>query len=358
MDPALTWIAAVIVIVLVGVGLLAWRAATRQGEASAAVTRLAESAEKLTVTQSVLADRLQQTQAVVNERLDAITKRLGDGLTEHSERTGERLKALHERLAVIDAAQKNITDLSQQMVGLQDILSNKQSRGAFGQMRLEDLVRDALPAAAYAFEVTLSNARRVDCLIRLPNPPGSIAIDSKFPLEAYRALQQARDDAERVQAGRAFAADVITHIRDIAEKYIVPGETAEWAVMFVPSEAIYAEAHARFESVIAEAYRRHVAIVSPSTLMATLHTVRAILKDAQMKQQANLIQAEVAKMLNDVRLLDDRVDKLAKHFDQTARDIEGIATSSKAITRRGDRILDVQLGGEEEKAALPAAQAT
>ena len=353
MDPALIWIAAVLLVVLVGAALFAWRAAGHQGEASAAVQRLAESAERLTITQSVLADRLQQTQSVVNERLDAITKRLGEGLNEHSERTGERLKALHERLAVIDAAQKNITDLSQQMVGLQDILSNKQSRGAFGQMRLEDLVRDALPATAYAFEATLSNARRVDCLIRLPNPPGSIAIDSKFPLEAYRALQQARDDAERVQAGRAFAADVITHIRDIAEKYIVPGETAEWAVMFVPSEAIYAEAHARFETVVAEAYRRRVAIVSPSTLMATLHTVRAILKDAQMKEQADLIQAEIGMILKDVHRLDERVDELQKHFNQAVHDVEKIATSSRAIVRRGERILDVQLGSDEEKPALP-----
>ncbi len=349
-DASLLLIAALIV------GALAvsfWAGRRGRAETARELARIIETAERLAAQQSELSGRLQQSQATVGERLEALAKRLGDGLAQQTEKTGLSLKGLEARLAVIDSAQKNITELSRQMVGLQDILSNKQARGKFGQIRLEDLVRDALPPNAYAFEHTLSNGNRVDCLVRLPSPPGGIAIDSKFPLEAYRALRASSNDAEKVQAERAFKRDFSIHVKDIAEKYLVPGETADWAVMFLPSEAIYAEAHANFPALVDDAHRRHVAIVSPTTLMATLNTVRAILKDAEMKEQAGLIQLEVERMMNDVRLLDERVGKLRTHFRQAGEDIDGIAVSSRKITDRGDKIKNVQLEDTSEDPPVP-----
>ncbi|MCK5547078.1 MAG: DNA recombination protein RmuC, partial [Rhodospirillaceae bacterium] len=190
----------------------------------------------------------EQLRRTLEERLEAASKRLGDGLNVHTEKTGEAMKQVHERLAVIDSAQQNMKDLSNQVVGLQDILSNKQARGAFGEVQLENLVTDALPKDVYDFQETLSNGKRPDCILKLPNPPGSIVIDSKFPLESYRALQSATDDDGRKIAGRSFTADVKKHIVAIAEKYIIPGETAESALMFLPSEAVYAEIHANFQN--------------------------------------------------------------------------------------------------------------
>lgn len=310
------------------------------------LARLAEATDQIKAQQSELGGRLQQTQSNVNERLEALMRLLGEGLSRQTERTGETLKTLHERLAVIDAAQKNITDLSQQMVGLQEILGNKQARGAFGEIQLRDLVTTILPPSVYEFQATLSNRTRVDCLLRLPNPPGAIGIDAKFPLESYVALREAKDETARTRAARAFAADVLSHIRGIAEKYILAGETAESAILFMPSEAVYAELHANFRSVIEESFRRRVWIVSPTTLMATLNTVRAILKDAQMKEQAGVIQAEVVKLLEDVVRLDTRVESLERHFDQAGRDIEQIRTSARKIASRGERIDELQLGPE------------
>jgi DNA recombination protein RmuC len=242
------------------------------------------------------ADRtLQQTQSGLNDRLDGLSKRLGEGLAEQTEKTGQTLKDLQSRLAVIDRAQQNITDLSQQVVGLQDILSNKQARGAFGEIQLQDIMTGALPPSAFALQVTLGNGARADCLLHLPNPPGAIAIDAKFPLESYQALREAKDEAALAQARRTFSADVMKHVRDIAEKYIIPGETAESALMFLPSEAVYAELHANFRNVIEDSFRRRVWIRLATTLMATLNTVRAVLKDARMREQAGVIQARCKK---------------------------------------------------------------
>lgn len=308
---------------------------------------------KLTAMQADIGGRLQQSQFGVNERLDGLSKRLGDSLAEQTEKTGETLKDLQTRLAVIDRAQQKISDLSQQVVGLQDILSNKQARGAFGEIQLRDIVTAALPPSAYALQVTLGNHTRVDCLLKLPNPPGAIAIDAKFPLESYRALREADNDATQAQARRAFAADVIKHVRDISEKYIIPGETAESALMFLPSEAVYAELHANFRNVIEESFRRRVWIVSPTTLMATLNTVRAVLKDARMREQAGVIQIEVQKLLDDVTRLDDRVGRLNRHFDQTAEDIRQIRISTDKVTKRAERIDEVQLGDETPAKDLP-----
>ena len=305
--------------------------------------------ERIFHAQSELSGRVQQSESSLNERLDALTKRLGDGLEKQTEKTGETLKGLHERLAVMDSAQKKITQLSEQMVSLEDILSNKQARGAFGEFQMESLIKDFLPPSAFEFQATLSNGTRVDCLIRLPSPPGVIPIDSKFPLEAYRAIQRAKSDADKLNANREFAKDVGLHVKAIAETYIIPGET-DWAIMFLPSEAVFAELNSNFPNVVEDAQRRRVGFASPSTLMALVNTVSAILKDGQMKEQAGLIQKQVGLMLNDVRLLDERVGKLKTHFRQAGEDIEGIEVSSGKITSRGQKIEDVQLEEEDSPA--------
>jgi len=324
------------------------RGARERAEQAARMQQLGEIAQDLTHAQTNLAGRMEQAQADSNQRLDSLSKRLGDGLTEQTATTGKTLKVLNERLAVIDSAQKNITELSGQMVSLQDVLSNKQARGAFGEIQLNDLIISALPASAYEMQATLSNGKRVDCLLKLPNPPGSIAMDSKFPLESYQALRSAATDAEKTQAGRAFSAAVLTHVKNISERYILPGETSESALMFLPSEAVYAELHANFRNVVEEGFRRRVWIVSPTTLMATLNTVRAILRDVHMREQADVIQDEVRKMLEDVGRLDDRVDKLQTHFDQAHRDIRDIRISTDKVTKRGARIDALQLGDDDE----------
>lgn len=319
----------------------------------ASQARAREMTERVIGAQAELAGRLAQmseaqasAQAQVNmtleQRLDAVSKRLGDGLNMHTEKTGKTMTDLHERLAVIDAAQQKITSLSEQVVGLQDILSNKQARGAFGEIQLNDLVVSMLPPSAYTFQTTLSNGKRADCLLTLPNPPGSIVIDAKFPLESYQALNNAENEAAKVQASRAFSVDVSKHVRDISDKYIIPGETAESALMFLPSEAVYAELHANFRNVIEDSFRRRVWIVSPTTLMATLNTIRAVLKDASMREQAGLIQSEVLKLLEDVGRLDKRVDNLQNHFRQASRDIDDIQISSKKVTKRGLNIEEMQ----------------
>ena len=332
-----------IVVILIAINA----GARARAEQAARLQQLGDIAQSLAQAHTTLAGRMEQAQSDSNQRLDMISKRLGDGLSEQTEKTGQTLKVLHERLAVIDHAQKNITELSQQMVGLQDILSNKQARGAFGEIQLNDLVTAALPPSAYEFQVTLTNGKRADCLLKLPNPPGPIAIDSKFPLESYETLRNAETDADKVQAGRAFSAAVLKHVKDISERYILPGETSESALMFLPSEAVYAELHANFRNVVEEGFRRRVWIVSPTTLMATLNTVRAILRDVHMREQADVIQNEVRTMITDVERLDERVGKLKTHFNQAQKDIGDIEISSGKILRRGARIEDLQLGDSD-----------
>jgi DNA recombination protein RmuC len=312
--------------------------------------RLAQLADSQAATQAALAERLQaQERALakaVEERLAELAKRMDDGLQQASHRQANSLHELRERLVVIDAAQKNITELSAQVVSLQDVLSNKQARGAFGEIQLADLVKNVLPPSAYEFQASLGDKYRVDCLLKLPNPPGPIAVDAKFPLESWHLVRQAKDEPERIAAGRAFATAILKHVRDIAEKYIVPGQTAESALMFLPSEAIYAELHANFPDVVDKSYRAKVWIVSPTTLMATLNTVRAVLKDARMREQAGVIQKEVLLLLDDITRLDDRVAGLSKHFDQAAEDIRQIRISTDKVAKRADRIETVQLGDD------------
>jgi DNA recombination protein RmuC len=321
--------------------------------------RVSQLTETLSSAQAQTADRFQAQERAIGklleERLGDLSKKVGDRLQDHTAKSQTALSTLGERLAVIDQAQKNITELSTQVVGLQDILANKQARGAFGEVQLGDIVKSILPPSAYSFQATIGGNRRVDCLLHLPNPPGSIAIDSKFPLESYQALRDASDDAAMVIARRTFTADVRKHIKDIADRYIIAGETAESALMFLPSEAVYAELHANFRAVVEESYRARVWIVSPTTLMATLNTVRAVLKDVRMREQAGVIQTEVQKMLQDVERLDDRVDKLQRHFQQADKDIRDIRTSTDKITKRGERIEELQLEDAEKDAAeLPA----
>lgn len=290
-----------------------------------------------------LSESTQKTNQTLNERLEKVSKNLSETSLKNREQLGEHLGALNERLVRIDEAQKKLDGLTTEVVGLQEVLGNKQARGAFGEIQLNDLVTSALPPSAYSFQTPLSNKSRPDCLIKLPNPPGSIAVDSKFPLDSYRRLVDAPDEATKVAATRQLRVDVQKHIKDISEKYIIPGETAESALMFLPSEAVYAELHARFADVVDQGYKARVWIVSPTTLMATLNTVRAVLKDAQMREQAHVIQAEVGKLLEDVGRLDARVDKLKGHFAQAEKDIRDIETSTSKITRKGERIKEVEL---------------
>jgi DNA recombination protein RmuC len=240
------------------------------------------------------------------------------------------------------------------VVGLQDILSNKQARGAFGEVQLNDLVADLLPPSAYTLQATLGNRNRADCLLKLPDPPGPLVVDAKFPLESYRAIREAGDKAAQVQAARAFSADVRKHIRDIQERYIVPGETAESALMFLPSEAVYAEIHANFANVVEEAFRRKVWMVSPTTLWATLNTVRAILKDVRLREQAGRIQAELRAMAEDVTRLDERVGKLQRHFEQSIDDVRQIRISTDKVTWRAARIDLAQLEADADGKNAPS----
>lgn len=316
-------------------------------------TRLSGLAERQDSIRDSLNARLQDQERAISERLEGVTRRVGASLESSTEKTGESLQKIRERLAVMDQAQKKITDLSEQMVGLENILANKQARGAFGEIQLRDLVETLMPPGAFAFQETLGNGKRADCLLRLPNPPGPIAIDAKFPLESWQRLQNATDERERIEAGRRFSADVLKHVRDIREKYIVPGETGDAALMFLPSESVYAELHANHANAVEQSFREKVYIVSPTTLWATLNTVRAVFRDVRMREQAHLIQKEVETMMADVGRLDDRVGKLASHFDQARRDIEQIQTSSRKISSRGEKISELDLeedGGAPGKA--------
>ncbi len=348
----------ILAIALVAVGMVAFVALTRGSRLRDAGeqinSEIVRMAEAITAGQHDLAGRLtaitetnaaaqSQLTKTLNDRLDAVSKRLGESLEASSEKSTKTMTDLRERLVKIDTAQKNIVELSGQVVSLQDVLSNKQARGAFGEIQLNDIIVDALPPSAYRFQASLGNNSRCDCLLTLPNPPGAIVIDAKFPLESYRALRSAENDADRTLAARAFKADMVKHINDIAGKYILPGETAESAFLFLPSEAVYAELHANFTDVVEKSYRAKVWIVSPTTLMAVLHTIRAVLKDARMREQAGVIQRQVLSLIEDVGRLDDRVESLQKHFSQAGTDIDLIKTSTHKITRRAERIEEVQL---------------
>ena len=275
---------------------------------------------------------------LLEQRLAQVQQQMTENLQGSSRRTAHSLGELQQRLMAIDKAQDNITKLSGDVLSLQDILSNKQTRGAFGEIQLNDIVTKALPSDSYTLQATLSNGRRADCLIHLPNPPGPIAIDSKFPLEAYEALRAAQNDRDHAEAAKLMRQAVKKHIRDISEKYIIEGETADGALMFLPSEAVYAELHANFSDLVREGFSARVWIVSPTTCMATLNTMRAILKDARMREQAGAIRKELGLLYQDVDRLGTRVENLDRHFSQAAKDISEIKISADKAGRRARRL--------------------
>ncbi|BBU53972.1 MULTISPECIES: DNA recombination protein RmuC [Mameliella] len=333
--------------------VLAVRAAGRAARASAPVLQhvshlshrvqgLSEGQERLAgglhhVTEAQASSQTAMLE-LMERRLAEVQERMGESLHGSARRTARSLGELQERLQAIDKAQANITKLSGDVLSLQDILSNKQTRGAFGEIQLREIVGKALPADSFTLQATLSNGRRADCLIHMPQPPGPIVVDAKFPLEGYEALMQAEGKEMQARAAQAFRLSVRKHIRDIAARYIIEGETAEGALMFLPSEAVYAELHARFPEVVREGFEARVWIVSPTTCMATLNTLRAVLKDARMKEQAGAIRRELALLYGDVERLTGRVANLDRHFGQAARDIEEIKISADKAGRRAHRL--------------------
>jgi DNA recombination protein RmuC len=311
--------------------------------------------------QGAIAERFQQTldaqtqlQNVLASRIEALDKRLGETLTDSATKTAATIAGIGERLTVIDQAQKNIAALSGQVVSLQEILSDKQARGAFGQERMEAIIADQMAPDQYEFQATLSNGKRPDCVIRIPNVPGVIVIDSKFPLEAFETLRGLASDEERKAATARLKADVQKHVKDIAEKYLIPGEVQNPAIMFVPSESIYAELYTSFGDVVQQARRSQVVIMSPHVLMLAISTIQTLMRNAKMREQAFEIQKEVGALLLDVRRLGERVGDLRKHFDGTSKDIGLIETSIKGIERHADRIGQAKLGpAEDVTAKLP-----
>jgi len=295
---------------------------------------------------------LAQSSAELNGRLSGMAEWLEAGIEKQAQRTGENLGKLNERLAVIDAAQARLTEMTREVVSLKDILANKQARGAFGQGRMEAIVRDGLPAGAYDFQFTLTNRARPDCVIRLPGDARPLAVDAKFPLEAFSALRSARDDEARKAAFSRVRADVGKHVKDIAERYLIPGETQDVALMFVPSEAIYSDLVEHFDDVVQKAHRARVVIVSPTLMMMAINVAQAILRDARMRDEAQAIQAEVGKLVNDVRMLTERAAKLETHFRRAQEDLSGIGAASARIARRGERIESMDFSREGETGDL------
>jgi DNA recombination protein RmuC len=350
-DPL--WVAAGAAAFVLLILLLTLRAAGRAGRMAEPMLRelgwMSQRVQGLADGQERLAGGLthvSETQAVsqtamlqlMERRLAQVQAGMAETLTGTATRTARSLGELQQRLETIDKAQANIEKLSGNVLSLQDILSNKQTRGAFGEIQLNDLVRKALPPDAYTMQATLSNGRRADCLIHLPNPPGPIVVDSKFPLEAYEALRRAETPAALTEAARGMRLAVRAHIRAIADRYILDGETADGALMFLPSEAVYAELHANHPEVVREGFAAKVWIVSPTTCMATLNTMRAILKDARMREHAGAIRRELSELYRDVERLGLRVENLDRHFNMAAKDIADIRISSDKAARRARRL--------------------
>lgn len=345
--------AAVLLLPILTVVIVALRAARARAEMredalrrdEAAEARLAEllkaQAEmqgRLATMAEVFGSRQAELNQSISQRLDGMTHRLGTTITEQTKSTHDNLRTLQERLAVIDAAQNNIQSLAKDVVGLQAILSNKQTRGAFGQSRMETIVADGLPMGAYAFQTTLSNGSRPDCTIRMPNNSPPLVVDAKFPLEAWNVIRETENPEQKKMASQQFKRDMEVHIRDISEKYLIPGETQDMAFLFVPSESIFAEIHENFEGVVQKAHRQKVVIVSPSLLMLSIQVIQAVLKDQRMREQAHLIQGEVIRLMEDLSRLDDRTRKLQSHFIAAQKDVEMIITSSDKLAKRGAKI--------------------
>jgi len=371
-DHAVSWGDAVLGLLgtaVLGLLLLAlsFRRASRERslEAAAAAERQREVDEKMAEVvriQAEMTGRVQTLNEVFGarqadlvrlfaDRLDTLQARVGDGLQENVKQTVENLSRLNERLAVIDAAQQRLTDLTGQVLTLKDVLSNKQARGAFGQGRMEAIIRDALPANAFTFQATLSNGRRPDCVIHLPGDDRPLVVDAKFPLEGFTAFREAKADEDRRTAAARIRADLGLHIRDIAEKYLLPGETQDIAVLFVPAESLFADLQEHFEDVVQRAHKARVLIVSPSLLTMAVQVMQAIVRDARMREQAHQIQAEVGRLLDDVRRLRERVGKLDVHFRQAQEDVGQVVISADKVMKRSDRIGAMEFQGNDGAAA-------
>jgi DNA recombination protein RmuC len=308
--------------------------------------RMADLNGRIQAMGELLAKAQSQLQQTVHERLDAVSTRLGDSMQTSTKHTTEHLQQLHARLAVIDSAQKNITELATQVSSLQGILANKQSRGAFGQGQLEAIVADVLPKGAYEFQYTLSNRTRPDCAIFMPES-GPLIIDAKFPLEAMTAWRDAQTDEDRKLAVARVKQDIAKHISDIAEKYLIPGETQDVALMFIPSESLYADLYERFDDLVQRARRARVMIVSPNMAFLAIQLVRQVRKDVEMQEAAHKIRSEVGHMMKDVGLLGERARKLQSHFGQANKDIDDILTSTGKIEKRAAKIEELEFDGDE-----------
>ena len=354
-------LAPAVVIVLAALALLAALVviavrALRRHDAEAADKQLvelarlqAETAVRIEGMRDLLAGRQAELHRAVNERLDSVSHHLNQSMTTSRQHTVESLQKLNERLVVIDTAQRNITDLASQVTSLQGVLTNKQQRGAFGQGRMELIVQDGLPKSCYEFQFTLSNKSRPDCAVFLPDRR-PLVIDAKFPLEAITAFRDAKGDDERKQAAARLRQDLGRHVGSIADKYLIPGETQDLALMFVPSESIYADLHDGFDDVVQKAFRSKVVIVSPSLLMLAIQVVQQIQRDSRMREAADQIHAEVGHLIDDLKRLHERVLRLQQHFGQANEDVRQILISSEKIERRGTRIQEVEFGGEDRPA--------
>jgi DNA recombination protein RmuC len=342
---------------LILIAVLLWRARSAARINTAAMSDLAraqtDTASRMEAMIGLLAQGQSQFQHMVNERLDSVTHRVGDSLQKTTQHTADNLQKLHERLAVIDRAQRNISELSAQVTSLQGVLSNKQERGAFGQGRMEIIIRDSLPKDCYEFQYTLQNRMRPDCVIFLPDQR-PLVIDAKFPLEAIATYRETVSEDARRQAAIRVRADMARHVNDIASKYLIPGETQELALMFVPSESVYAELHDGFDDVVQKAFRAKVVIVSPSLLMIAIHVVQQIQKDARMREAAGQIQAEVGRLIDDVTRMHERVLKLQQHFGQANEDVRQILISAEKVEKRGARISEVEFDDEGAAEVLPS----
>jgi DNA recombination protein RmuC len=331
---------------LVLVVIFAVHMSRRRREAHESNAQLAELKVRLQTLAEISVSRHGELARAVNERLDRMTHRVGSDLTETARKTTDSIAKLHERLAVIDSAQKNLTDLSSNMVSLQEILANKQARGAFGQMRMEAIIQDGLPKGAFTFQATLSNGKRPDCLLHMPNTKAGVVIDAKFPLEGFEAFRLARAPEEKKEAARRVRVDVGRHVDAMAERYFLPGETQDTAILFVPSEAIYADLAEHFSDLVQKAHRARIVICAPNMLMLAVQTMQAILKDVKMREQAHLIQHEVTRLMDDMGRLRERVLDLQRHFGQANQDIEKILTSSERIASRGHKIENLEFEGD------------
>jgi DNA recombination protein RmuC len=349
LDPVLALLGLLglaVLALLVLIVIVAVHMSRRRREARASDAQLAELKGRLQTLAEFSVTRHGELARAVNERLDRMTHRVGSDLTETARKTTDSIAKLHERLAVIDSAQKNLTELSSNMVSLQEILANKQARGAFGQMRMEAIIQDGLPKGAYAFQATLSNGKRPDCLLHLPNTKASVVIDAKFPLEGFEAYRVARGPEEKKEAARRVRIDVGRHVDAMAERYFLPGETQDTAILFVPSEAIYADLAEHFSDLVQKAHRARIVICAPNMLMLAVQTMQAILKDVKMREQAHLIQREVTRLMEDMGRLRERVLDLQRHFGQANEDIEKILTSSERIAARGNKIESLEFEGD------------